>query len=204
MKSQLILISGPSSSGKSTLAQAVYHSLDKKRTRLLALDNYYRDLRHLSPAERAKRNFDEPNAWESERLLREMQHLIAGHHIHRPRYDFNTHLRVDSTQIIEPAPLIIAEGIFALCYPALNEIATLRIFVDIDDEPPLQRRLERDISARGRTQECITQQFNATVRPANRKHIRPCCRNAHLVLNGCESTVSQLKLIQQYLHQIRT
>jgi uridine kinase len=199
MKSKLILLAGPSSSGKSTLAQALYQQLGADCTRLLTLDHYYRDLRHLSPAERALRDFDDPKAWESERLLKEMQQLTEGHSIHMPQYDFNTHLRIDQTQVIEPAPYMIAEGLFALCYTELNAIAALRIFVDVDDRIALERRLERDTSERGRSPECITRQFNETVRPANKKHIRPSSRHAHVVLNGSQPIQSQLRIIKKHL-----
>jgi len=127
MKSKLILVAGPSSSGKSTLAQALCKKLGARHTRALSLDHYYHDLRHLTPE--------------------------------------------------------------------LNAIAALKIFVDLDDNIALQRRLERDIRERGRTPECITRQFNETVRPANEKHIRPSAKNADLVLNGNQPIKDYLKAI---------
>ncbi|MDQ8193810.1 uridine kinase [Coraliomargarita sp. SDUM461004] len=195
MKAKLILVAGPSSSGKSTLAQALYKSLGAQRASLLSLDHYYHDLRHLSPEARALRNFDEPSAWESERMITDMQRLVSGAGIEMPQYDFSTHLRVDTTELIQPTPYIIAEGIFALCYPRLNAIANLRIFVDIDDTTALQRRLERDIRERGRSVKCITRQFNRTVRPANQRHIRPSANNAQIVLDGCQPISTQLQTI---------
>ena len=203
MKAKLILVAGPSSSGKSTLAKALYRQFGAHHARLLSLDNYYRDLRHLSPEERALRNFDEPNAWESARLITEMQQLTKGQCIHMPQYDFNTHLRVDQTQMVEPAAFIIAEGLFALSYPALNRLAFLRIFVDLHDEIALQRRLERDIRERGRSPECITRQFNETVRPANQTHIRPSASNAHIALDGNQMVKNNLQLIENYLNPVR-
>ena len=195
MKSKLILVAGPSSSGKSTLAQALCKKLGARHTRALSLDHYYHDLRHLTPEARALRNFVEPEAWESARMIAEMQQLVQGQGIEMPQYDFSTHLRVDETQAIAPSPYIIAEGLFALCYPELNAIAALKIFVDLDDDIALQRRLERDIRERGRTPECITRQFNETVRPANEKHIRPSAKNADLVLNGNQPIKDYLKAI---------
>jgi uridine kinase len=195
MTAKLILVAGPSSSGKSTLAQALYKQLGAKHSRLLSLDHYYHDLRHLSPEARALRNFDEPEAWESDRLIAEMQRLLKGQSIEMPKYDFSNHLRVDATTTIQPARFIIAEGLFALCFPELNAIAALKIFVDIDDETALARRLERDIRERGRSIECITRQFNETVRPANEAHIRPSSSNAQLVLNGNHSISEQMQAI---------
>jgi uridine kinase len=199
MPIKLILVAGPSSSGKSTLAKALYHKLGASQTRLLSLDHYYCDLRHLSPASRALRNFDVPAAWESDRLISEMRQLVQGQAIEMPQYDFNTHLRTDATQRVEPAQYIIAEGLFALSYPELNAIAAVKIFVDLDDDIALERRLERDIRERGRSIECITRQFNETVRPANQAHIRPSAMNAQLVLDGNQSIAEQMEAIRQHL-----
>ncbi|MGZ0655060.1 uridine kinase [Coraliomargarita sp. W4R53] len=199
MKSKLILVAGPSSSGKSTLAQALCQMLGPQQTRLLSLDHYYHDLRHLSPEARALRNFDEPNAWESARMITEMQDLVMGQSIDMPQYDFSTHLRVDKTQTIVPCPYIIAEGLFALCYPKLNAIAALKIFVDLSDDIALERRIERDIRERGRTPECVTRQFDETVRPANVTHIRPSASNADLVLDGSRPIEAHLQVLQQQL-----
>jgi uridine kinase len=201
MKTKLILVAGPSSSGKSTLAHALCDQIGLDCTQFLSLDHYYRDLRHLSPEARALRNFDEPEAWESSRLITDMQQLIDGHSIDMPQYDFNTHLRIDAIQAVEPTPYIVAEGLFALCYPALNAIATLKIFIDLDDTLALKRRLDRDILERGRSPECITRQFNETVRPSNQAHIRPSAQNAHLVLNGNQAIESNLNKIKQQLQK---
>jgi len=201
MKTKLILVAGPSSSGKSTLAHALCEAFGADCALLLSLDNYYRDLRHLSPQERALRDFDQPAAWESERLIEEMQQLIEGKTIDMPQYDFNTHLRVDQTQHISPYPYIIAEGLFALCYAELNALASLEVFVDIDDEAALQRRLDRDIRKRGRSPECVTRQFNETVRPANEQHIRPSAQNADIALDGSSQITTNLKII---LDRIKT
>lgn len=195
MKPKLILIAGPSSSGKSTLAQSLCTELGADNCRLLSLDHYYRDLRHVSPEARALRNFDEPTAWQSERLIEEIHQLTNGRPINMPQYDFGTHLRTSQTCRVEPLPYIVAEGVFALCYPDLNALALLKIFVDLDDEIALQRRLMRDIRERGRNPESIAHQFNETVRPANAKHIRPSARLAHIVLDGSRPITSNLECI---------
>lgn len=204
MSVKLILVAGPSGSGKSTLAQALYQQLGAAHSCLLSLDHYYRDLRHLSPEARALRNFDEPAAWESDRLIAEMQRLVQGQTIEMPQYDFNTHLRVHATQTIQPAQYIIAEGLFALCYPELNAIAALKIFVELDDEIALARRLERDIRERGRSVECITRQFNETVRPSNEAYIFPSAKNAQIILDGGQPIEAQMQVIFNRLTDLKS
>jgi uridine kinase len=170
---RLILIAGPSCSGKSTLASSLTQQLSHHRAVQLSLDNYYRDLSHLPAIERAQQNFDHPEAWEHERILNDLAQLKARASINMPIYDFHSHSRSPDTHHITGANYIIAEGIFALCYQALNSLADYRIFVDLDDATALQRRIERDHLARGRSKASITQQFNTHVVPATHSHIKP-------------------------------
>ena len=195
MKYKLILVAGPSSSGKSTLARALCQEIGADRACLLSLDHYYRDLRHLSARERALIDFDHPDAWESEKLIKDMGQLLEGNPVEMPEYDFTTHLRMEEKQPISPCPFIIAEGLFALCYAKLNALASLKIFVDIDDAVALQRRLERDTRERGRSPESIARQFNKTVRAANRIHIRPSAEVADIKLDGPSPVAANLNSI---------
>jgi uridine kinase len=199
MTPTMIAIAGPSGSGKSTLAQALADQLGHDQCQCLALDNYYRDLRHLSPAERALRDFDHPAAWESELLIAQITALKQGHSIALPQYDFTAHARTDHPQLLAPSPYIILEGLFALCYPALNAIIDLPIFIDIDDNIALERRLQRDVIERGRTRESVIEQFQTTDQPATQTHIRPSATSATLHLTCQGDLAANLARITPYL-----
>jgi uridine kinase len=191
-------IGGCSGSGKTTLAEALAHTLGGIP---FPLDNYYRDLSHVPPAERAATNFDDPATIESSLLAAHVSALARGEAIERPLYDFSQHIRIpERTETIAHAPFLIVEGIFALCYAELLPLYRLRIFVDTPDNTCFARRLERDISARGRTEESVRLQYENTVRPAATRWVRPSAGSADLVVDGTgnldwsvERVVSELR-----------
>ena len=198
----IIAIAGPSGSGKSTLAHGLAAARGPEHCQCLELDNYYRDLSHLNSAERAAQDFDHPDAWEGELLVRQIADLKRGHSIPMPQYDFSAHARAKSTRAVSPTPYIILEGLFALCYPALHALIDLAVFIDIPDDVALARRIQRDVIERGRTRESVIQQFETTVRPAAEKYIRPSAQFAHLQLTCHGDLTQNLAQITTYLAKI--
>ncbi|WP_269526516.1 uridine kinase [Coraliomargarita parva] len=196
---KLILIGGPSGAGKTTVATALIEALGQEACHLLSLDNYYADLSHLSIEARQRYNYDQPTAWERDRLVRDLKRLHAGEAIEMPLYDFTSHSRRKECKHLDPRPYIVAEGIFALCYPELDAFADLAVFVDVDDAEALQRRIRRDVCERGRKVSCVTEQFNRTVLPAVHAYIRPSAANADLVLSG---TAPPNESVDQILQQL--
>jgi uridine kinase len=178
----ILAIAGCSGSGKTTLAAELARTL---RGVPFPLDNYYRDLSHLAPAERALANFDDPAMIESPLLAAHVAALARGEAIERPLYDFPTHSRIpDRTETVAPAPYVLVEGIFALCYAGLRALYALSVYVDTPDDLCFERRLQRDVVDRGRTPESVRRQYEATVRPASLAWIRPSASYAGLVLDG--------------------
>lgn len=177
----LVGIAGPSCSGKTELAFWLSH---RTGAPILNLDHYYRALSDLPFEERARVNFDEPAALDHEEILRDARALAAGGAISAPRYDYSIHTRVEGGQLIEAAPVVILEGLFALYWAELRALYQLRIFVDAEDELCLARRLRRDVQERGRTPESVREQFDATVRPMASTHILPTREFADLIVNG--------------------
>jgi uridine kinase len=195
-------VAGCSGSGKTTLAEELARVLGGIN---FPLDNYYRDLSHLDPAERARTNFDDPATIESALLAEHVAALARGRAIERPLYDFATHTRVRGrTETVEPAPFVIVEGIFALCYAELLPIYNLRVYVDAPDGLCYERRLKRDVVDRGRTPESVREQYEATVRPSADEWVRPSAANADLIVDGTleldwkvEMVVGRLKSREQ-------
>jgi uridine kinase len=199
LPSKIIAIAGPSGSGKSCVALGLAARLGPEKCQGIELDHYYRDLRHLPPAERAKQDFDCPAAWESELLIAHVTQLKQGHSVDIPQYDFTAHLRANFTHQIEPKPFIILEGLFALCYPALRPLIDLGVFIDIDDDSALARRIQRDVNERGRTPDSVIAQFRATVQPATVRHIRPSAATATLLVHGDANVDDNIAAITQRL-----
>lgn len=178
----VIGIAGCSGSGKTTLAEGLAQALGGIS---FPLDNYYRDLSHLPAGERALTNFDDPATIESSLLAEHVSALARGEAIERPVYDFSRHIRVPGrTETIQPAPFVIVEGIFALCYAELLALYRLRIFVEAPEDACFARRLRRDIATRGRTPESVRRQYESTVRPASVQWVRPSAAHADLVIDG--------------------
>ena len=175
-------IAGCSGSGKTTLAAELAHALGGIH---FHLDNYYRDLGHMPYSERIKQNFDDPAMIESPLLAAHVAALARGETIERPIYDFATHTRVlDRTEAVTAGAFLVVEGLFALYYPELLPLYSLRIYVDTPDELCFERRLRRDIEQRGRTPESVKRQYESTVRPAGEAFVRPSGMNADLQVDG--------------------
>jgi uridine kinase len=175
-------IAGCSGSGKTTLAAELAHTLGGIH---FHLDNYYRDLGHMPLSERIGQNFDNPTMIESSLLATHVAALARGETIERPIYDFSTHTRaLGCTEHVTAGRFLVVEGLFALFYPELLPLYQLRVYVDTPDSLCFERRMKRDIEERGRTPESITQQYEATVRPASVAFVRPSVANADLQIDG--------------------
>ncbi|MGH9563599.1 MAG: uridine kinase family protein [Terracidiphilus sp.] len=175
-------IAGCSGSGKTTLANELARLLRGLR---FPLDEYYLDLSHLRPEERAQRNFDDPAMIEISLLAEHVADLSRGDSIDRPCYDFGTHTRMAGRTVrVTSGPFLIVEGIFALYFRELLPLYHLRIYVDTPDELCFARRLKRDRDERARTEESVRYQWERRVRPSSETFVRPSAANADLVVDG--------------------
>lgn len=174
-------IAGGSGSGKTTIAESVVEGLDGQVS-LLQHDAYYMHQPGLSLEERTRVNYDHPSSLETSLLVKHLETLRDGVAIERPVYDFSNHLRSAETVRIEPAPVVVVEGILVLSEPGLRSELDLKIFVDTDPDLRLARRLERDIEERGRTVENVISQYFTTVRPMHVEFVEPSRRYADLII----------------------
>jgi uridine kinase len=180
-ESLFIAIAGGTGSGKTTLAQRIAGALPGDVV-ILEHDWYYRDRSGVPAGERLGLNYDEPAALENELLAENLASLKAGRAVECPQYDFSTHTRRASTARVEPARIVVVEGILLFAVPELRGAFDLRIFVDTDDDIRLIRRIRRDIIERGRDIDAIEAQYRATVRPMHLLHVAPSKRFAHLIV----------------------
>ena len=184
LKTIIICITGASGSGKTTFAKELISVLPKDKITLISQDSYYKDLKHLTIQERSSQNFDHPNALDLDLLKKHLITLKNGEEITQPIYDFNTHSRISSTKIIHPKEIIIVEGTLAVSKKMLHQLYDIIIYIDQDQNTCLERRIKRDIAERGRTEKCIIEQYNSTVKPMFEKFIYPCRQIAHEIIPG--------------------
>jgi uridine kinase len=176
----VIGIGGGSGSGKTTIAQAVVSGLSG--VALIQHDSYYRHQPHLSFPDRTRVNYDHPDSLETELLIKHLQSLKAGESIARPTYDFTLHLRAGEIELVDPAPVLIVDGILVLADADLRAEFDLKIYVDTDPDIRLARRLRRDMDERGRSPASVIDQYLTTVRPMHLEFVEPSKRYADLII----------------------
>ena len=175
-------IAGGTGSGKTTVAERLVAGLVGRPVEVIDHDAYYRDRSTMPAAERLLVNYDHPDAIETELLVAQLADLRAGRAVEIPQYDFRQHVRRPETRRVEPAAVVIVEGILVLADERLRAQMDLKIFVDTDADVRLLRRMERDIETRGRTFAQVREQYTDTVRPMHLAFVEPSKRFADLVV----------------------
>jgi uridine kinase len=195
----LIAIAGCSGSGKTTLARELATQLDAT---LFPLDLYYRDLSQFPLDSRHKQNFDHPDSLESELIIEHVRTLSEGRPIKRPVYDFARHTRVaDAFDDVAPNAVVLVEGILALHYAELLPLYDFSIYVDAPNEICLNRRIYRDMRERGRTEESVRAQFEATARPMAELYVLPSQAHATLTVEGTDALDWSIEQVLRELHK---
>lgn len=178
----VIGIAGGSGSGKTTVANVILQRVGSDRIAYLPHDAYYRDLSDLPLMQRAQVNFDHPDSLESSLLAEHIRLLKERQPVQLPVYDFTNHSRTDQTITVEPQRVIIVEGILIFAEPELRSMFDVKIFVDTDPDIRFIRRLQRDITERGRTTEKVIKQYLSTVRPMHLEFVEPSKRYADVII----------------------
>lgn len=178
----VIGVAGGSGSGKTTVAEIVLQRVGRQRIAFLQHDSYYRELTGLSAAQRAQVNFDHPDSLESDMMQEHILKLKNWEPVEVPVYDFTTHSRTTQTIHVEPRRVILVEGILIYAEPHLRELFDVKIFVDTDADIRFIRRLDRDITERGRTTENVIKQYMSTVRPMHLEFVEPSKRYADVII----------------------
>ena len=178
----MIGIAGGSGSGKTLVTQRIVSQLGTDRVVIVEQDSYYRDLSHLSLAERAAQNFDHPNAMDSELLIKHVTELLHGRSVEIPVYDFTRHTRLKETRRTGPHDVIVLEGILILDNPRLRRLMDIKVYVDTDADLRFIRRLKRDTAERGRSMQSVIEQYETSVRPMHLQFVEPSKRYADLII----------------------
>ena len=195
----MIGICGASGSGKSTLAAALAGAI-QGRCVLLAQDSYYKNHPDLPFSQWEKINYDEPDAFEHDLLLGDLKELAAGRPITRKAYDYAQHLRCDSPELIQPADVLILEGIHCFYDAGVRDMLDFRIYIRVDPDICLLRRVKRDILKRGRQIEGIAAQYLSTVKPMYDRYIRGYIDYADVIVAGGGKNKRIVDILATYIN----
>ena len=187
----VIGIAGGTGSGKSTVAKRLAAAMPPERCTVIDHDSYYRDQSALPPVERETINYDHPDALDSALFAEHLGMLRAGESIEVPIYDYTTHTRSVETRRVDPAAVIIVEGILVFVEAAVRDKLDIKLFVDTDADIRLMRRIRRYLEQRGRTFSMVREQYYATVRPMHLAYVEPSKRWADLIVpEGGDNTIA--------------
>lgn len=191
-------ICGASGSGKSTLAQELVRGIGASSA-VLNQDAYYLDHPNLSFEERTRLNYDEPCIFDHELLYQDVCALLDGKPITRKAYDFAAHRRCDTDEVIQPPEVLIVEGIHSFYDPRLRDKMFIKLYINVEPDICLLRRIRRDIKERGRQIDSISAQYLATVKPMYDRYIRNYIHEADVVVMQGGKNARIVSILSGYL-----
>jgi len=197
----IIGIAGGTGSGKTTVVQQIMNELPSEEVGIISQDSYYRQSNGLSYEERAKTNFDHPNAIDFELLTAHLADLRAGKTIEQPVYSFITHNRTSDTIITHPRKVMIVEGILILSDAQLRDLFDIKVFVYADSDERLIRRLKRDIAERGRDMEEVLNRYQNTLKPMHEQFIEPTKAYADIIIPHDRYNTVAIDVVRAVIHQ---
>ena len=197
MDTTIIGVAGGTASGKSTLVRKLQDTFIGESMITICHDFYYKAHNELDYEERSKLNYDHPEAFDTDMMIADIRQLKSGHSIHHPVYSFVNHNRTDKTVKVDPAQVIIIDGILILENKELRDLMDVKVFVDTDADVRLGRRLLRDVQERGRSIESVLTQYFCTVKPMHEEFVEPSKRYADIIIpEGGFNSVALHILIQ--------
>ena len=204
MDTILIGIAGGTGSGKTTLADKLVDSFGSDEVSILRHDNYYKRHDEMTYDERSKLNYDHPDAFDTELLCEHIQMLKEGKAIEMPVYDYTVHNRSNEVVVVEPAPVIVLEGILIFAEQSLCDLMDIKVFVDTDADVRILRRILRDVKERERSLDSVISQYLTTVKPMHEQFVEPSKRRADIIIpEGGENMVALQMLIERVHKHLR-
>ena len=197
MDTMIIGIAGGTGSGKTTLTEKLKAEFGEDVS-VLYHDNYYKSHSEMPYEERTRLNYDHPDAFETDLMIRDIQALRRGETVRCPVYDYTIHDRSGETVEVRPTKVIIIEGILIFENQALRDLMYIKIFVDADADVRILRRIMRDVKKRGRSLDSVVNQYLTTVKPMHQQFVEPSKRYADIVvLEGGHNLVALDMIIQR-------
>ncbi len=177
----VIGIAGGTGSGKTTITRKLVQRFGQDVS-VIYYDNYYKAHHSMTYEERTRLNYDHPDAFDTELLVKALRDLKRGRSVQCPVYDYTIHDRTDKTVTIRPAKVIIVEGILIFQSRELCRQMDIKIYVDTDADVRILRRIVRDVRDRGRSLESVVNQYLTTVKPMHEQFVEPSKRNADIII----------------------
>ncbi|MCG8453078.1 MAG: uridine kinase [Spirochaetales bacterium] len=197
---RLIGISGGSGSGKTTIIKRIAERV--KDFVFIPQDNYYKTGEHVDNSNITAMNFDHPDAFDSELLLKQLTALRNGEAVDMPTYDFVNHRRAQETVRVEPRGVVLVEGIMVFFEQAIRDMLDLKIYVDTPDDIRFIRRLERDVAERGRTVDSVIKQYLEVVRPGHYQFIEPTKEYADIIIPEGGHNDKALRVLASFMNDL--
>ena len=196
----IIGICGGTCSGKSTISKKLKEHYKNLGVNKINTDSYYKDHFNLSFQERSKINFDHPDSIDFELLVNDLNSLVNNKSIKEPVYSYKTHKRLKKTQLLKSKKIIILEGLHIFCNSELINLIDFGLFLDLDSDSRLSRRIKRDIKERGRTEVEVINRFNEMCEPMYQKFIYPSRTNANVIINSAQKSINDIiNLIDEFI-----
>lgn len=178
----IIGISGGTGSGKTTFVNNIITELTDQEISVISQDSYYHETTKLSKKERLNINFDHPESIDFNLLTKHLLSLKKGEDVAQPIYSFLEHNRLKETTTTIPKKIIIVEGILILSNTELRNLLDLSIYIDVDDDERLIRRVKRDCIERGRNMNEVFNRYQDTLKPMHQKYIENSKKHADIII----------------------
>ena len=199
---KIIGIAGVTGSGKTTVVKKIVEALPPHFVAVVPLDSYYNDTSHMTEEERRAINFDHPDAFDWQLLVKHVELLRNGEAVEQPTYSYLKCNREKETVHVEPKPVIIIEGIMALLNKQLRDMMDLKIFVDTDSDERLIRNIQRDCVERGRTVEMVIDRYHKVLKPMHEQFIEPTKKFADLIIPLGGENKTGIHILKKYIEGI--
>ena len=199
---KIIGIAGGTGSGKTTVVKKIVEALPPHFVAVVPLDSYYNDTSHMTEEERRAINFDHPDAFDWQLLVKHVDLLRNGEAVEQPTYSYLKCNREKETVHVEPKPVIIIEGIMALLNKQLRDMMDLKIFVDADSDERLIRNIQRDCVERGRTVEMVIDRYHKVLKPMHEQFIEPTKKFADLIIPLGGENKTGIHILKKYIEGI--
>ena len=199
---KIIGIAGGTGSGKTTVVKRIVEALPPHFVAVVPLDSYYNDTSHMTEEERRAINFDHPDAFDWQLLVKHVELLRNGEAVEQPTYSYLKCNREKETVHVEPKPVIIIEGIMALLNKQLRDMMDLKIFVDTDSDERLIRNIQRDCVERGRTVEMVIDRYHKVLKPMHEQFIEPTKKFADLIIPLGGENKTGIHILKKYIEGI--
>ncbi|MCS5653541.1 MAG: uridine kinase [Candidatus Marinimicrobia bacterium] len=198
----LLGIGGGTGSGKTVLSNNLLNKFNRDEIAIIRQDSYYKDLSNKTSQERARTNFDHPEAINFDLLTEHLEILLNGESVEIPVYDLSTHTRAPKKKRLDPHPIVILEGTMVLTHQQIRDRMDIKIYVETDADVRFIRRLQRDINERSRTMEDVIEQYMNTVRPMHEEFVEITKKYADIILPKGGNNSVAVELIQAQIQTL--